>query len=84
MKLVVRQTFNKLDTPQRYKRLSNQHTTIVKQKKQIKSLQEKLEQLEQHVCSNGVFVDKETNEELSQLLSMYKNDAIKDTEDDPS
>ena len=33
---------SKLDTPQRYKRLGNQHTTIVKQKKQIKSLQEKL------------------------------------------
>ena len=78
------ENFSKLDTPQRYKRLSNRHTTIVKQKKKIKSLQEKLEQLEQHVCSNGVFVDKETNEGLSQLLSMYKNDAIKDTEDDPS
>ena len=71
--------FSKLDTPQRFKRLGNQHTTIVKQKRQIKSLQEKLDR---NVRSNGIRVDSETNEGLAQLLSMYQKDATKDIEDE--
>ena len=50
-----------LDTPQKLKRPRNMHAVIVKQKGQIKSLQERLER-QFHL--NGINIDNEVNNGL--------------------
>lgn len=68
-----------LDTPQKLQRLRNMHAVIVKQKSQIKSLQEKIER---QFHSNGVSVDDEMNDGLAKLLTMYEKEATKDKGND--
>jgi len=59
-----------------HQRMKNMHSTIVKQKREIRSLNEKLER---HLQTNGVCVDDDTNSSLMQLLAMYEKDVTKDT-----
>jgi len=51
---------------------------MVKQKREIKSLSDKLER---QLQTNGVCVDNDANSTLVQLLSMYEKDITKDTSD---
>ena len=68
-----------LDTPQKLKRLRNMHTVIVKQKGEIKSLQDRLER---QFHSNCISVDNKMNDGLVQLLNEYEKHATKDKGDD--
>ena len=54
------------------------HATIVKQKSQIKLLEDKLSQ---QFRANCVAVDGELNNGLAKLLNVYEKDAIKDKSD---
>ena len=68
-----------LDTPQKLQRLRNMHAVIVKQKSQIKSLEEKIER---QFHSKGISVDEEMNSGLVNLLNMYGKEATKDKSSD--
>ena len=62
-----------LDTPQKLQRMKSMYATIVKQKGQIKLLEDKLSQ---QFHANCVAVDSELNNGLAKLLNVYEKDAI--------
>ena len=62
-----------LDTPQKLQRMKSMHATIVKQKSQIKLLEDKLSQ---QFRANCVAVDSELNNGLAKPLNVYEKDAI--------
>ena len=68
-----------LDTPQKLQRMKSMHATIVKQKSQIKLLEDKLSQ---QFRANCVAVDSELNNGLAKLLNVYEKDTIKDKSDE--
>lgn len=65
-----------LDTPQKLQRMKSMHATIVKQKSQIKSLEEKLRQ---RFHANCVAIDSEVNNGLAKLINIYEKDAIEES-----
>ena len=57
-----------LDTPQKLKKMKNMHSTITKQKVQVKSLQDKLAH---HLHSRGVQVEEELQTDFTKLIELY-------------
>ena len=68
-----------LDTPTRLERMKNLHSLVRKQTRQIKSLEERLNQ---SMKAAGIRVNESTHDELSMLMNKYSKDVTEKNSED--